>query len=583
MASKFSITFFLALLLLTTEAQTTTKTYDYAIAGGGTAGLLLGLTLAKRSPNSSILVLEAGQSSATDPRALVPENEGALVSTPFDWNFTTVPQRSLYNSATISVPRGKTLGGSSALNFLIWARPSKTELDGYASVLGLQGWNWASLLPAFEESENFTDPPRNLAGVLTVDDTVHGRAGLIDGSMEKAPYSLYTDYVIPALKSLGVPKPVDRTAGNTTGCGFVPLNINAAKYTRSWPGSMYAENAKALPNLEVRTGALVSRVLWDQTTLGSGSARATGLAYTNTSSGGSVSISAKNVILSAGAIQTPQLLELSGVGDPTVLTPLGIKSTVNLPAVGTQATDHLTYAGSFSFNISSFTNGQYVQDFQDYPGPSRFLSASDYAFASGLLANDANKPAGTSNATWQMVKYLWKKDDPFIEFGWYYGFLNSYVLHPLSQGTVHAASADTSRSPNINTGYNSASIKLSNGTTFNWDLWVLSKAIQYYATTLAAAKPLASIQAQFSVKGSLAFPDFQQRVFQGLGSGSHQTGGAVMLPQKAGGVVDGNLKVYGTQNLHVADASVLPVSPGEHTMGVIYAVAIKAADFLLGT
>ena len=556
-----------------------TISYDYAIAGGGTAGLTLALLLSQ-NPNTTVIVLEAGESTADDPRALVPEQEGALVGTPFDWNFTTVPQAHLYNNATIGVPRGKTLGGSSALNFLIWARPSAVELDGYRDILGLgDGWSWEGLLQAFEGSENFTDPPPELAGTLTVDDAVHGRSGPIRETMEKGVYSLYTDYVLPALEGLGVPKPVDRTAGNTTGAGFVPLSIDANLYQRSWPGSAYAEVMQQRPNLDVRTGAFVTNVELDTEAV---PVRATGLTYMNTSATDIVpiTVNADQVILSAGAIQTPQLLELSGIGDPAILNPLGIDTKVKLVSVGTQATDHLTFAGSFLFNISNFTNSQYAQDFQDYPGPRRFLSEEDYVFASGLLADDRNKPASTSNATWEMLKHLWSVDDPFIEFGWYFGFVNIYNLHPLSQGTVHIDSSNPMFPPVINTGYNNAEITLGNGTVFRWDLWLLSKAVEYLAVTVAAASPLPSIAAAFSIDTDRPVED---QVYQSLGSGSHQSGGAVLLPETSGGVVDENLKVYGTSNLYIADASVLPTSPGEHIMGIVYAIAVKASKILLNS
>ncbi|KAL9056714.1 MAG: hypothetical protein Q9162_002783 [Coniocarpon cinnabarinum] len=568
-------------IVLIAAQSATNDTYTYAIAGGGTAGLTLALLLSV-DPEVSVIVLEAGNSVANDPRALVPEQEGSLVGTSADWNFTTTPQASLYDNAVIQVPRGKALGGSSVLNYLIWARPSAVELDGWSSVLGLQGWDWESLLPAFEGSENFTDPPADLAETLTVDDTVHGRTGPIRGSMQRSIYSLYTDYVIPTLIGLGVEKPVDRIAGNTTGCGFVPLSIDSESYTRSWSGSVFELVAAQRPNLRVVTGSLVQRVAWNENVPDSGDVTAAGLQYADVSTGNEMTVNADNIVLSAGAVHTPQLLELSGVGDPAILTPLGIDVRVQSPVVGTQTADHLTYAGSFSFNDSSFTGGEYIQDFQDYASPSRFLSAEDYAFASALLDDDSNKPIDTSEATWQMVKYLWQLDDSFIEYGWYYGFVNIYVLHPLSQGTIHAASRDASESPVIDAGYNSANIALANGTVLQWDLWILSKAVQYYATTVPRATPLSSIAARFSLNGTLPFGELEQQVFQGLGSGSHQTGGTMMAAARSDGVVDQNVKVYGTSNVFVADASVVPVSPGEHTMGLVYAIAVKAARLLGG-
>lgn len=542
--------------------------YDYVIVGGGTSGLLLASVLSN-NPAKTVAVLEAGGDARNDARVSNPQNEGGIQGTIYDWNFTSIPQKQLYNNAVIPVPRGKTLGGSSAMNFMIWHRASQIEFDAWQSTLNISGWNWSTIYAANKASESFTNSPAALAGNLTYNDAYHGFSGPVAGSMEKSVFSLYTDYVLPSLKSLGVSKLQDSDGGNTTGPRFVPLCINASTYTRSYSGSAYT-NVQGRPNLVVLTNTTATRLLWGATY--SGQAVSNAVEYIDPKTGTKNFINGSNIVLSAGAIQSPQLLELSGVGNPNILTPLGIKTVLNLPAVGTQAQDHLSYSGGFGFNKSDFTGGDYVQDFQDYAQPSRFLSAADYRNASQLLSG-ATPPAGVSNASWQMLKKLWATDQPMIEFGWFFGYVNAYLLHPLSQGTIHINSSSPLSAPRIDPNFNSAKTS-----GVEWDLWLLSKALQYYATTVAKSSPLSSIAAAYSVNGSLPFDQFQSTIYKGLSSGSHQTGGCVMMPQNQGGVVDSNLKVYGTKNVYVVDASVVPVSPGQHTMGLAWAIAMRAAS-----
>lgn len=547
--------------------------YDYVIAGGGSTGLLLAVALTS-NPNVTVAVLEAGGDARTDTRVTVPENEGAITGTKYDWAFHSVPQSHLYQNASISIPMGKVIGGSGAMNFMIWHRASAVEFDSYQNILQIPGWNWSTIYAANKASETFYNPPASQANITTYNDAYHGMSGPIHGTMEKSVFSLYPDYVIPSLKSISVPIPQDTDGGNTTGARFVPLAIDPASYTRSYSGSAYTavQNRK---NLHVFVNLTVSQILWSSSST-SPSAIASALQYYNTTNGKQVvgHINASQIIISAGAIKSPQLLELSGIGNPSIMNPLGIKTVVNLPAVGTQFQDHPNYVGDFSFNKSSFTGGQYAQDFQDYAPASRFLSPADHSTLASML-QPSTAPAGISQPSWSMLKQMFLTDQPLIEYGWYFGYTTTYLLHPLSTGTVHINSSNPLANPRIDPAYNSA---LVNNTSI--DLWLLAKATQYYATVLPATAPLDSIAAQYSLNANQSFSAFQAQVLQGVSSGSHFTGGAPLLPKASGGVVDQNLLVYGTRNVRVVDCSIVPVSPGQHTMGLAYAVAMMAAKIL---
>lgn len=550
------------------------QAYDYVIAGAGTSGLLLAIALSS-NPNVTVAVLEAGSDARSDPRITIPEDEGQIQGTIYDWNLTTSPQSGLYNGAVIKAARGKVVGGTSAMHWMIWNQASTVEYDSWQNVLGIPGWNWSVIDAARKSAESFTPPPPAQASTLQYNASCHGSTGPIHSTMEKSWYSLYTDYVIPSLKSLGVAVPQDKDNGITNGVGFAPLSIDKSSYTRSYSGSAWTA-VQSRPNLQVIVNATVSRILWSSTT---SPATAKGVEYIRTSAGGSTktTISAKRqVIISAGSLQSPQLLELSGIGNTTLLASLGISTVVNLPAVGSQLQDHTTYAGAFRFNVSSFTGGGSAANFMDYVKAQRFLSTADYQNATSMLSN-SKPPAGVSQISWRMFKTLFTSGQPLIELAWYYNYVTAYLLHPLSSGSVHITSNDVHTAPRIDPGYNSA--VLANGVA--WDLWLLSKAVNYLGTTIASSHPLAGIDATYSLNVSLPFSDFQARVHQGLGSGAHFTGGCIMSPQASGGVVDENFLVYGTSNVRVVDLSVVPYSPGQHPMGLAYAMAMRAASIML--
>ncbi|CAN8105122.1 unnamed protein product [Discula destructiva] len=596
------------LLLLLTLPDPSAAIYDYLIVGGGTSGLLLS-TLLTTNPSTTVAVLEAGPDGRADPRITVPENEGTAVGTVYDWNFTSTPQSHLPRTAAIAYPRGRVLGGSAALNFMISDRASAAEFDdAWAGVLNVSrggGWDWTAMEAAFKAVEDFTAPSAALQGAgLVYDAADHGCAGPIAQTMSRNVYSLWSEYVVPALETLGVAALADGDGGVTMGVRYAPLAVNASSYTRSYSGTAYTK-VEERANLLVLTNTTATRILWSGSSALNGLAVASAVEYIDPSTGRLAVLNASTIVLSAGAIQSPPFLEASGVGDPAILTALNIPVVVDLPQVGTQFQDHLAHAGSFSFNTTlNLTGGEYIQSLQDNAQPSRFLSAADYAFATDLLFDnstddddddddDDSSITGASRASLAMLRALWTADEPVVGFTWFLGFLTGYVLHPLSSGTVHlaagataataataaaaAAAATATATPPllIDPNFNGAVI---NGTAF--DLWLLAKALHYYATTVASAGPLGAVGAEYSVSGHLAFEDFQAQIWEGLSSGSHPTGGCAMMPREQGGVVDGDLRVYGTANVRVVDASVVPASPGQHTMGLAYAIAMRAAGIL---
>lgn len=433
---------------------------------------------------------------------------------------------------------------------------------------------------AFRESETFFAPQNS--SVLTYNAANHGSSGYICSTLQRSVYSLLSDYVEPSLRAAGYAIPQDRNGGNVTGAGYLPLAICPQNYTRSYSGSAYTA-VQGRTNLHLITNAQVTKINWASTASGNVTAR--GLSYVDTSgrrSNSSLEVRAREIILSAGIAGSAPILERSGVGDPDILRPLNIPSVVNLSTVGTGLRDPLMMQYEpLQFNFSvNFTGGEYAQNFIDLRPAQDVLSASDYRAASVWLNKTQSIP-GLPDAQLNTFKYLWFNRQPLIEMAWQYSSTQAmpYTLVPLSQGTVHINTTDPLAAPVINPNYNSVYATINNETV-PWDLWFLSRASQFYVKQLASHPPFSSVLTLTDPSHELSPRDYQQAVFERIGTSQHLTGGLPMLDRAAGGAIDAQLKVYGTTNVRVVDGSIFPYQPSAHPMGLTYAVAIHAAKIL---
>jgi choline dehydrogenase len=457
---------------------------------------------------------------------------------------------------------------------------SRVQLDIWESVLNLTGWNWESMSTAFRQSETMYAPPANLADVLPYDASLHGGVGPISSIFQRSVYTLYSEYVSPTLEAQGFTPTHDGNNGDANGANFLPLAIYPFNYTRSYAGSAYT-TVEYRPNLEVRTNCQVTAITWASTS--NGSATASGLQYVaaDGSSNQTTAVFGREVVISAGTIQSPQILELSGIGDPAILRSVGITPIVSLPSVGTSLRDPpMTNYWPIQFQLSpsaNLTGNDFIQNFIDLEPASKILSRAEYAAASVWL-NSTDAIPGLGAAQLAVFKELWYTDQPLIEFAWQYQTANvtPYCLVPLSQGTVHINSSDPLHPPAIDPNYNVVNATI-NGTTVQWDMWFLAKASQYYTTLLATSLPMSSVVTGTVPDYNLPFEAWYEAIFQQTGSSQHLTGGNPMLEREAGGVVDTELKVYGTSNVRVVDGSVFPYQPSAHPMGVTYALAVRAA------
>lgn len=252
---------------------------------------------------------------------------GSTFHGPYDWNFTTTPQPGL-SGRLVDLTRGKVLGGSSALNYMLWNRASAPEYDIWET-LGNPGWNWNSMLAGMVKSENFTG----------IDSEDYGHVGRgTQGPIHNVVDRYRTEQVeawVPTMESLGLEQNLESLGGNPIGSMLQPSSINPDNYTRSYSANSYVPQAG--PNLDLLLSTRVAKINLEIPYKGSRVRRgsedsvvATGVTLQD----GSVIRAGKEVILSAGSLQSPGILELSGIGQKSVLDAVGIEQIIDLPGVG---------------------------------------------------------------------------------------------------------------------------------------------------------------------------------------------------------------------------------------------------------
>lgn len=311
--------------------------FDYLVAGGGTAGLTLAARLTE-NPLVRVGVIEAGIDRSDDPTVLTPgfapvmwENED------YDWIFKTVPQAH-GNNRRVAHPRGKQLGGSSAINFNYWTHASQKDIDNWGA-LGNHGWSWQELFPYFQKSETYHSPPAAVSEQVDtafVESAAHGHDGPVQDSFPPFYDKFYKAFE-PTYKSLGLGPTGDPKDGLAIGAYTTLLTIDPKNASRSYAANAYFKPNAARPNLQVLTGARVTKINFAPSAR---PLRAIGLAFEVQNQTYTASAD-REVILSAGSFQSPQLLELSGIGASALLESKGIEVLYNNPNVGENLQDHI--------------------------------------------------------------------------------------------------------------------------------------------------------------------------------------------------------------------------------------------------
>ena len=530
--------------------------FDYVIIGAGSAGCVLANRLSA-NPANRVALIEAGKRD-TNFMIHMPIGYGKTTSEPGEsWHYHSLPELHL-NGRKMLVPRGKGLGGSSNINGMISIRGQAADYDGW-SQLGAIGWGWADVLPYFKKSE------AHEAG----ESEWHGGSGplYIQAATERDPTS---DAILRAFTQIGVPENSDFNGEDQWGVGYFHANIHKGK---RWSAAMaYLRPAEKRVNLTVFTQAHARRILFTD-------GRATGVLFDD-KTGAQTITAAREIILSAGAYQSPQLLQLSGIGPAAHIRALGLDVVADRAQVGANLQDHLippmawrVKPGVFSYN-KELAGPRLVWNVLRYlttkRGPMTIPAAEIGAFVKSDLALD--RPdiqfhclpiTGDLKAAARGEKSK-LSDEPGFTLG-------PYFLRPESRGHAMAGSPDPYAPPAV----------LHNSLEAQEDQAVTVKALRI-ARAAVASPALAPLVIDETDPGASAQSDADLLAFArqyGM-TGYHPVGTCRMGIDEAA-VVDPQLRVKGVAALRVVDASVMPRLISGNTNATTIMIAEKAADMIL--
>ena len=558
-------------------------------------------------PDSSVLVIEAGPYAPYEDRINIPGMKGSTLGTKYDWNFTSIPQDALLGR-TITQSRGKVLGGTSALNLLIWDRASKPEYDAWEQ-LGNPGWNWDNMIKAMNKAENFSNP----GPPIYTGNTGYGVAGPINAVVDRY-IPKQEDPWIPTLENLDVSFNSEWLDGENVGVAYHSSAIDPTHYNRSYSAVEYLPLAGM--NLDVLMETEVARI---DLASHQGRYKASGVTLLD----GNTIRAKKEVILSGGTIKNPQLLELSGIGNADVLQAVGVEQLIDLPGVGENLQDHPRCQVVYQLKDGYTSLDKLRTGHPNYSAHQLALweagkySQYDFATSAYSYQNWSSFPDGVNKNLVKAAKQVTQQMDNVVDnkklefltnetlspgiaqaeiifsdgyfgskgypaegsalYGKQFSTLIGGVMHPLARGTVHVNSSD----PTVHPVYDPAFA------SNEYDFQALL-AMMRWVRTIAHTSPFRDVWVSEYEPGLDVVPltnneaEWETYVRNNTNTFYHPVGTCAMLPKADGGVVDPQLMVYGTSNLRIIDASVIPMLLSAHPQTGIYGIAERAGEIIAG-
>jgi len=522
------------------------EAFDTIIVGAGSAGCVLANRLSA-DPRHRVLLLEAGPRD-TDPWIHIPLGYGKLFRKPsVNWSYWSEPEPQL-NGRKIFTPRGKVLGGSSSINGLVYTRGQPEDFDDWET----PGWSFGELLPYFKKSED------QVHGA----DGLHGKGGPLAVSDQNEPHEL-CDAFIEAAVQAGHPRNPDFNGEQQEGAGYQQLTSRNGRRCSTATG--YLKPAEHRENLTVLTGALALKILFE-------GRKANGIEYEQKQKKFAVRAN-REVILSGGAINSPQLLQLSGVGPAALLREHGIAVVLDQPHVGGHLQDHFQARIALKCTRPITVN----DDMQSWWRMAR-IGLRYALLRKGPLAVSA----GYAGGFWRTRPEMKRPDvqTHFLTFSLdrmgeqlhpFSGFTASICqLRPTSRGSVHIRSADPRSPPAIR--YNYLDTEHDRRTMID-GMRLLRRILEQPAIRPYIASehvPGAQVQSD----------DEWLAYFRATGSTIYHPTCTAKMGTGAGAVVDSHLRVKGLEGLRVVDASVMPAVVSGNTNAAVIAIAEKAADLI---
>ncbi|KAI0314824.1 alcohol oxidase [Amylostereum chailletii] len=593
-----------------TVDQISNKVFDYII----TAGLVVAARLSE-DPAMTVLVLEAGPANIDDPAIPTFANPSMIGDTRLSVLFVCnsgpelsvstyepqIPQDRL-GGRSLYWARGKGLGGSSAINFFQFHLPAKSDIDAFEE-LGNVGWNWELLKKYYRKVEQFVPPTQPGPEVASFDLAEHG----VDGPLTTAFPITISNFEKPyqeALGAFGIQRVDEPFSGNVGSDLFI----------------MYYKPNASRPNLTVLTSAHVVGIATSKVSnTDDPSLTATAVTFVHQGSTYNAMVG-KEVILAAGAIMSPQILELSGIGDQEVLRNADIDVKLHLPGVGTNVQEHVHSGVTYEVRkeieddyltfdclrdpeemkkqLKLYESGKGVYGMATTcmtfvplssisPDAEALQQRKLEADITARIKSGEYSPALEKQLTVQLEHI--KAQEPTCElvlanrFSTFpklpepkekYVTFTCLLNHPISRGTIHVASNDPLQQPKIDPHYCEEA----------YDILSLIEMLKF-SRRLAQQEPLKSLLTGVEINPGFEYETDEQiadYLKANFNTTYHTIGSCSMLPHEDGGVVDNKLKVYGTTNLRVADISIIPLHIGAHTQATAYAIAELAADIIKG-
>jgi choline dehydrogenase len=518
--------------------------YDYVIIGGGSAGCVIAARLSE-NPDVTVLLLEAG---GTDRHPLyhLPAGFAKMTKGIGSWGWHSVPQKHM-NNMVIRYTQAKVIGGGSSINAQLYTRGNALDYDEWRQ-MGCEGWGYRDVLPFFRKAEDND----------TFDNEYHAKGGPLGVSQPVAPLPICEAW-FAAAEEMGIPRNPDFTGAAQDGVGYYQLTQRHAR--RSSAAMAYLAPAKGRKNLTVKTGAQVKRIIVEK-------GRAIGAEMLD----GTKHLAESEVILSSGAIGSPRMLMLSGIGPADHLRSVGIDVVVDKPGVGSNLQDHLDL-----FVIAECT-GEHTYDKYAKPFWSAVAGLQYLLTRKGPVASSLFETGG-----------FWYADEnarsPDIQFHLGLGSgieagvasmphggvtLNSAYLRPRSRGTVRLASADPMAAPLIDPNYWAD--------PYDREMSIRGLKLARQMMRQEALKPYVLAE-RLPGPDVVSDQDYFDYACKNAKTDHHPVGTCRMGIDPAA-VVTPRLKFNGIEGLRVADASIMPTVVSSNTNAAAIMIGEKAADMI---